>query len=132
VAHLAYVAAFNPSPPPLLPTLPAGLLVGAVGCALFVRIRAEMVRRGRRGLVLPVGAYVVVISAMVVSAAGTAGRADWAARSSALAIAGALLFYGSDALIGWTRFVGDFPGSRVLVMATYHLGQAGLVLGLLG
>ena len=46
------------------------------------------------------------------------------------AIAGALLFYLSDACIGWSRFVGDFPQSRMAIITTYHLGQIGLVLGL--
>jgi uncharacterized membrane protein YhhN len=132
LAHLAYVAAFNPTVPPLLPTLPAGIAVGAVGVALFVRISRAMVLAGRRSLVLPVGAYVVAITAMAVSALATAGRAEWPPKSSTTAIAGALLFYTSDALIGWSRFVGDFRGSRVLIMAAYHLGQVGLVIGLLG
>ena len=35
-------------------------------------------------------------------------------------------------VIGWTRFVGEARGRRVLIMVTYHLGQIGLVLGLLG
>jgi len=75
---------------------------------------------------------VLVICAMVASAVGTAGRHEWRAGSSALAIVGAGLFFVSDALIGWTRFVGDVRWGRVLIMATYHLGQIGLVLGLLG
>jgi hypothetical protein len=33
-------------------------------------------------------------------------------------------------VIGWTRFLRDFPHSRVVVMVTYHLGQVGLVLAL--
>lgn len=132
LAHLAYVAALNPSVPPLLPTLPAAILATAMGGALFLRIRGQMIRTSRGGLVVPVGVYVVVITAMVVSAAGTAGRAEWAAGSSAFTMAGALLFYGSDAMIGWTRFVSDFPRSRVLITAAYHLGQVGLVVGLLG
>ena len=47
-----------------------------------------------------------------------------------VAIAGALLFYLSDACIGWSRFVGDFPQSRMAIITTYHLGQIGLVIGL--
>lgn len=70
----------------------------------------------------PVAAYILVISAMVAIAIGTGE--PWI-------IVGALLFYTSDALIGWTRFVDDFEHGRVAVMVTYHLGQAGLVLGLL-
>ena len=46
------------------------------------------------------------------------------------AIIGALLFAASDSVLGWTRFVSDFPRSRVVVMVTYHLAQFGLVLAL--
>jgi uncharacterized membrane protein YhhN len=60
---------------------------------------------------------------MVVAAVGTARPA---------AIVGALLFYASDACIGWSRFVREFPRHRLVIMITYHLGQIGLVLSLLG
>jgi uncharacterized membrane protein YhhN len=110
-----------------------GMVVGGIeGPALAIGVGAAIVAivlLGRRivgsappGLRGPVALYILVISAMVALAMGT-GQ-PWI-------IAGALLFYTSDALIGWTRFVDDFPHSRVAVMVTYHLGQAGLVLGLL-
>jgi uncharacterized membrane protein YhhN len=69
----------------------------------------------------PVGAYMLVISAMVASAVGT---------GLALAVAGAVLFYVSDALIAWTRFVHDLPHGRLAVITTYHVAQALLVLSL--
>ena len=70
----------------------------------------------------PVIAYMVVISAMVVTAFGTA---------SAWAIVGALLFYVSDATLATNRFVRPLPQGNLAVMTTYHLGQLGLVLFLL-
>ena len=37
-----------------------------------------------------------------------------------------MLFAVSDSMIAWDRFVGDrSPGAGVLIMVTYHLGQAG-------
>ena len=120
-AHLAYLAAFVALGVGLLGFLAGlvlvGLAVALVGTRILVGARASS-----PALVAPVAAYLVVISLMVAFAYGT-GR--W------LAIAGASLFYASDAVIGWTRFVGDFRRSRVLVMVTYHLGQLGLVLALL-
>jgi uncharacterized membrane protein YhhN len=79
-----------------------------------------------------VALYVLAVSAMVVSANATAGRPDWDAGHSAFGIAGALLFFGSDGMIGWSRFVDEFPRSRVAITVTYHLAQACLVLSLLG
>ena len=71
-----------------------------------------------RSMVGPVVAYLVVISAMVVSAFGTA--APWA-------IAGASLFYASDATLAWNRFIEQRRFGPLAVMVTYHLGQIGLV-----
>ena len=52
--------------------------------------------------------------------------------TGAVAVAvGGFLFYVSDAVLGWTRFVRDIPRGRLTVMVTYHLGQALLVLGIL-
>ena len=58
---------------------------------------------------------------MVVMAFGTSVPA---------AIVGALLFYASDGILGWNRFVQPLPHGRLAVMTTYHLGQIGLVLAL--
>jgi uncharacterized membrane protein YhhN len=72
---------------------------------------------------LPVLAYMAVISLMVASAFGTHRPA---------AIVGAALFYVSDALIAWTRFIEPKPWGDLAVIVTYHLGQLGLALSLIG
>jgi uncharacterized membrane protein YhhN len=64
----------------------------------------------------------LAIAAMVTSAV---------ASGNACAIAGALLFFTSDALIAEQRFVAPRRYVPVIIMVTYHLGQAGLVLSLL-
>ena len=104
--------------------LEGGLLaVGiAVGIVAVLTLGRKIAGAASPELRLPVAAYILVISGMVALAIGTGE--PWI-------IGGALLFYTSDALIGWTRFVADFPRSRVAIMVTYHLGQAALVLGLL-
>jgi uncharacterized membrane protein YhhN len=119
-AHVAYVVALW-----LLGVGPVGLLVGlvlvAVGAALVGRRIVAGAGRDDPALVAPVTAYLAVISAMVVSALGVGGF---------FAVAGALFFYVSDAVLGWDRFVAGLRRGRVVVMVTYHLGQAGLVLAL--
>ena len=72
-------------------------------------------------LAAPVAVYMAVISLMVVIAFGTARP---------FAIVGAVLFYASDGILGWNKFVEPVPHGRVAVMTTYHLGQIGLVLAL--
>lgn len=98
------------------------LVVAAAGGVVAPRIVAG-VRRTSPDLVGPVLAYMAVISVMVVFSFG---------RGVALGIAGALLFYASDAILAWNRFVTPSRTLQVAVMVTYHLAQLGLVLSLLG
>lgn len=48
----------------------------------------------------------------------------------AAAMAGALLFVASDAMIGWSRFVKAFRHHHIAIMVTYHLAQAFLVVSI--
>jgi uncharacterized membrane protein YhhN len=117
-AHVAYVVGLVISGVTL-----AGLALGAavvVIGVLMIGVRiVSGVRRQEPSMAGPVMGYLVVISLMVVCAFGT--RNLWA-------IGGAALFYTSDALIAWNRFVKDHSWRNVVVMITYHLGQIGLVL----
>jgi uncharacterized membrane protein YhhN len=120
-AHLAYVAGFSiegGSAWGLAVALPAL----AVASATLGRRVLVAVRRGAHpSLVLPVGAYMTVISVMVAFAART---------GDGVAIAGAVAFFASDSLIAWDRFVRPFDWARPAIMVTYHLAQGALVLSL--
>jgi uncharacterized membrane protein YhhN len=63
----------------------------------------------------------LVISAMVSAALAT---------GVALAIAGSVLFFASDTLIAWNRFLRPRPWMPLAIIVTYHVGQTGLVLSL--
>jgi uncharacterized membrane protein YhhN len=69
----------------------------------------------------PVFAYVAVFVVMVVSAGGS---------GSGFAFSGALLFFYSDALLAWNRFVNPLKWGRFVNIVAYHSGQALLVLSL--
>jgi len=94
----------------------AGLMIAAAAVIAPRLLRG--VRSTDRRLVAPVIAYVSVISVMVVCAIGS---------TSVLAAVGALLFYLSDLTIGWSRFVGAVPQSRLVIIVTYHAAQVLLV-----
>jgi uncharacterized membrane protein YhhN len=120
VEHLAYIAGFRAR------GLNAGLLV--LGAALAVASAAVVLppiyrslRKTRPGLVAPVIAYAAVFVVMVASAGGS---------GSGVALVGALLFYYSDALLAWNRFVKPKPWGRFVNIVAYHSGQALLVLAL--
>lgn len=99
-----------------------GLVIVSIGLATAGRRILIAVHRGDDpALSGPVIAYMAALSAMVVTAWGS---------GIAIALAGALLFFASDATLAWDRFVGPLRRGRLVVVVTYHLGQAGLVLAL--
>ena len=104
----------------------ARFLVGIVIVMGLLAVIGTRVLRGVRagpdpGLAGPVVAYMFVISAMVASAIGVGQPAM---------VIGAGLFYASDSLIAWNRFIRETTNSPLTIMVTYHLAQIGLVLGL--
>lgn len=127
LAHLAYTVGLRLDGGGMEAFAWSALAVTAMAVPLGRRIVAGARSHDRR-LPRPVSGYVVVISAMVTAAL---------ARGWTWAVPGALAFYVSDALIGWSRFVAPTRSApararvRVAIMVTYHLGQAGLVVSLL-
>lgn len=121
LGHVAYIVGLLS-----LDTSVVGLAVGVGIVAVALPwLGLRILRAVRTGsepeLAVPVTAYVLVISAMVISA-GASG--------SAIALAGAVSFYVSDALIAWTRFIQPLAWGRVAVMVTYHAAQIALVASL--
>jgi len=126
VAHLGYIGAMILDVGDASDGLPLAVAATAIVAVASWQVGWRIigaVRRARPELATPVGAYVAVISLMVVAAWAT-GRPP--------AILGSLAFYTSDSLLGWDRFVRPLPHRSLLVMSTYHLGQALLVLSLVG
>lgn len=120
LAHIAYIPALA-----LYGLTGEGLVAGvvlvAVGIGTFGRIIVSSVRTGHPALLGPVVVYLAVLSAMVVVAWGTLVP---------LAMAGALLFFASDAVLAGNEFVRRQRFASVVVMVTYHLAQLLLVLSL--
>ncbi|MDQ1143879.1 alkenylglycerophosphocholine/alkenylglycerophosphoethanolamine hydrolase [Bacillus sp. SORGH_AS 510] len=69
---------------------------------------------GNSKLVIPVIAYVIVISLMAWSAIMTGNK--WA-------IGGSILFVLSDSILSWNMFVSNVPQSSLLIMSTYYTAQ---------
>jgi alkenylglycerophosphocholine/alkenylglycerophosphoethanolamine hydrolase len=119
LAHVAYVAAYVTVTrlPSLGRGVPFALLGMGTGMFLWPRLG---------GLALPVTAYVAVICAMMwrsaalVNGGGLERREQWAA------LAGALMFAVSDALLAFKLFVQPVPGSSYAIMLLYWAGQLGI------
>jgi uncharacterized membrane protein YhhN len=120
VEHLAYIAGFR-ARELVVVWLAIALLIALVSVAVFLPPIHRALRARRPALVAPVYAYVAVFVVMVASAGGT---------GSLVALAGALLFFYSDAILAWNRFVRPIRYGRVVNLVPYHLGQVLLVLSL--
>lgn len=115
VAHLAYITGMVQIDFSGFRAL-IGVAVVAVMAAVVGRAVVAGAARSDRTMRVPVTAYVTVISAMVIVACGTGE--PWL-------IAAAVLFYCSDSILGWNRFVRPAAWMPLAVMVTYHLAQGG-------
>ena len=130
IAHLAYLGGFFPSVPPIAPVgLLFFLLVTAAAVALYPRIAAGLERSGQTKLKTPVLIYTIIISLMLLAALFTLVRPEWNPSAAWLAATGALLFFISDSLLAWNRFVAPLPFGKLPEISAYHLGQILLSLG---
>ena len=116
VAHVLYIIAMVDDVQ-LTTALFGAIVIGALALGVLPQLLAATRERGLV-LAIAVGLYAVVVSTMAVVAVGT---------GVLVAGVGGVCFLGSDALLGWNRFVAPAPGARALVHAGYHIGQAGLV-----
>ena len=90
--------------------LPIALYSFFIGRQLISALQTE----GNDGLVIPVVAYMLVISLMALTAILTGNL--WAT-------AGSILFVISDSILSWNMFVSAIPYSDVLIMTTYYSAQ---------
>lgn len=123
--HLCYIIGLNATLPPLQSTvllIPIALIL-----VWFLRnIVRALQTAGHHPLVVHVVIYGIAISLMLWSAWATLFRPEWDNAQRALVILGATLFFISDALLAWNRFVKTFAAAKLGVIITYHLGQIAL------
>lgn len=115
LAHLAYVADIEATAGARLLWL---VVILVLSSPLSIRILRSVTDSGLR---VAVCVYMLAISLMVGSAVASG---EW------LAVAGSLLFFASDSLIAWNRFVVPLPWAPTAIIVTYHLGQWGLATAL--
>lgn len=130
LGHLAYVIGFNANLPPVnLASVILAALVGLTAVQIYRRLAGGLEASGNNQLKNPVRAYSIVISLMLFSALLTLVRPEWLPGPALLVSSGALLFFTSDASLGWNKFVAPLPYGNLRVIISYHLGQGLLVLG---
>lgn len=142
LGHIAYIIGLNNAPPYnnimgllllLILKKPLAIvsLVILVICLiwLYPKLTGGLRSKNLARLRIPVLFYSLVISLMVYSALMTWYRAGWSSMAALSASIGALLFYVSDSMLAWDRFLDQLRHARLKVMITYHLGQIGIILG---
>jgi len=131
-AQVAYILGFSAILPPLVPSLLAVLVVLSLLTMVFLFLQAEVrkkpdLKRMRPAILL----YALMLSIMAASAVLNLFKPAWTLTAAALTAIGGILFLSSDLMLAYDRFVHQFKSSHMLVMMTYHLAQALLILGVL-
>ena len=125
LAHVCYIAGLNSTLPPSPALIPLAV-IAVLGVLLFRGIASGLRKRERTALLVPVAIYGLALSLMLSSAWATLFRPEWTPLRRGLVIAGASLFFASDSMLAWDKFVQLLPGGRTKVMITYHLAQLSL------
>lgn len=129
LAHIAYLIGFNiPLPVFSAWSLVFAVMVGLGGTRIIRRI-LDAIGNGR--MRKPVVVYSVVISLMLLSAMMKLTDVTWIANASALVSLGAFLFYLSDIVLAWNKFVAPIQHGRIYNIGLYHLGQITLIAGVI-
>lgn len=120
-SHLFYIAVMLPlaSAPDTLALKATSLAVGIGALALYWSLAPTLGR-----MKLPVGAYLVVILAMALTALAVPAGAPWLGL-------GAVLFVISDSAIALDKFRTPLPWRGPIVWITYYVGQALMAASLL-
>ena len=132
LAHICYLAGFQEQL--LNPTGWSFILLFVIflnGYRLLRRIAGAMRAGGHDRWVTPVIVYGLVISLMLYAAISTIFDPAWGTGAAFFVSAGAFLFYISDLILAWDKFVSPFQNSRIYNILTYHLGQIGLIAGVI-
>ena len=131
LAHIAYIVGFNNE------VVVFGawdvFLVAMILLAAFrilQRLILALQSKGMNRLILPVEVYGLTISTMLFFAMRTIANSNWQAGEAGLVSIGAFLFYISDSILAWNRFVSPIKNGRLLNIIAYHLGQIALIIGM--
>jgi alkenylglycerophosphocholine/alkenylglycerophosphoethanolamine hydrolase len=129
-AHIAYIIGFKDEF--AMASIWSVLLLVMLGVSalrVMRRIILSIRTKGQPRLVVPVIVYSIVITVMLLAAMITLTDLTWKAGASLLVSAGAFLFYISDLMLAWNKFVIPIKNGRMLNIGLYHVGQIMLIAG---
>jgi uncharacterized membrane protein YhhN len=131
-AQIAYIIGFNiPVPEMNFFGIVFAVMIGIGSARVIRRILDPLPVRGQGRMRLPIIIYSTVISVMLLSAMLKLVDISWDAGAALLVSVGAFLFYISDIILAWHKFVAPIRHGRIYNIAAYHLGQIGLIAGVI-
>lgn len=132
LAHLAYVIGFNiPLPEFSLWGIVFAVMISLGGARIIRRILDALASKGQTRMRIPIIVYSTVISIMLLSAMIKLMDISWEAGAAVLVSSGAFLFYISDIILAWNKFVTPIQHGRIYNIAAYHIGQIMLIAGVI-
>jgi uncharacterized membrane protein YhhN len=130
--HLFYIAGLREAATNISAWSLIWLVFIAVNISRLLRRIVEAMRaKGENKLVLPVLIYGTVISVMLYAAMSTMYDSSWKTSAVFFVSLGAVLFVASDVILAWNKFVSPLKNGRVWNIVLYHLGQIGLIAGVI-
>jgi uncharacterized membrane protein YhhN len=132
LAHVAYLVGFNiPIPQISAWGFFLAVMIGLGGVRVIRRILAALAASGQIRMRTPIIIYGTVISLMLLSAMMKMTDFTWNANAATLVSVGAFLFYVSDIILAWHKFVAPIQNGRIYNIGAYHLGQITLIAGVI-
>ncbi len=132
LAHLAYLIGFNiPIPEISAWGFFLAIMVGLGSVRVIRRIITPLAASGQGRMRTPIIMYGAVISLMLLSAMMKMSDIMWNTNAAALVGVGAFLFYLSDIILAWNKFVAPIQNGRIYNIGAYHLGQIILIAGVI-
>ncbi len=132
LAHIAYVIGFNiPLPELSAWALGMAFIIAIGGGRIIRRILSALDGKSQSRMRMPIIVYSLVISVMLLSAMIKLTDISWGANAALLVTVGAFLFYLSDIILAWNKFVTPIQHGRIYNIAAYHLGQIALIAGVI-
>jgi len=132
VAHVLYIVGFQDQFASASGSSLLLVVILAVSVMRVIRrIVGAMRAKGMNRLVIPVVVYSIVISVMLFAAMSTIFDPAWSTSAAFFVSVGAFLFYMSDIILAWNKFVTPIKNGRMINIGLYHLGQIGLIAGII-
>ncbi len=131
-AHISYITGFWREIATISVWSLILLIIIAISAFRLLRpiVNAMQTRRQNK-LIVPVVIYGIVISIMLYAAMSKLYIPGWKANAALFVGLGAFLFWISDLILAWNKFVSPINDGRLFNITTYHLGQIALIAGVI-